>query len=242
LGHVVLGHFGFRVVSSRVGSGIRSFSIRFFQILNRIKSERIGQISRIKSDYAVMPPLLQTKVHRLFRDVFWSGKLSYVRRQASPCGPIETRLLQMIDNIKTVQTPHQLITVQKTRLKHSSSSSFRWSLTLIGRIFRSLPALSVIPPLIRLTSHPLPSSSIPRSIALAPFGLCFDLIVFRYEYFYRQRTEASSDGLPSPSNCICRCRNFRAAWIRLPLPSSTFPRHAVLLWKPKSNLPRLCKP
>jgi hypothetical protein len=48
----MLGHFEFQVVSGRVGSGIGSFSIRLFQFMSHVGSERVGQISRIGSDSA----------------------------------------------------------------------------------------------------------------------------------------------------------------------------------------------
>jgi hypothetical protein len=41
LNHLVLGHFGFRV-----GSGIESFNVELFRVLNRIRSERVGRFLR----------------------------------------------------------------------------------------------------------------------------------------------------------------------------------------------------
>jgi hypothetical protein len=43
----VFGHFGFRVVLSRVGSDIGSFSVRLFWIMDRIRSERVGRVCRM---------------------------------------------------------------------------------------------------------------------------------------------------------------------------------------------------
>jgi hypothetical protein len=40
--HLVLGHFGFSVVSSQVKLGIASFSVGSFQILNRIKLDHVS--------------------------------------------------------------------------------------------------------------------------------------------------------------------------------------------------------
>jgi hypothetical protein len=51
-GHLVLGHFGFWVVLCWIGSGIRSFSVRLFQILNCIRSGQVERVSRIGSDSA----------------------------------------------------------------------------------------------------------------------------------------------------------------------------------------------
>jgi hypothetical protein len=41
-GHLVSGHFGFRVVSGRVGLGIGSSSVGSFRISSRIRSGRVG--------------------------------------------------------------------------------------------------------------------------------------------------------------------------------------------------------
>jgi hypothetical protein len=40
-GHLVSGHFGYRVVSSQVGLGIGSSSVRSFQVSSRIRSGQI---------------------------------------------------------------------------------------------------------------------------------------------------------------------------------------------------------
>jgi hypothetical protein len=51
--HLVLGHFRFRVVSGRVGSGIRSFNIGLFRVMNHIRTEQVGRVSRIESNSAI---------------------------------------------------------------------------------------------------------------------------------------------------------------------------------------------
>jgi hypothetical protein len=50
-GHLVLGHFGFWIVSGRVGSGIRLFSVELFRIMNRIELERLGSDPATSSFY-----------------------------------------------------------------------------------------------------------------------------------------------------------------------------------------------
>jgi hypothetical protein len=51
-GHLVLGHFRFRIISGRVGSDIGSFSVGLFRVLSRIGSGRVGRVSRVRLDFA----------------------------------------------------------------------------------------------------------------------------------------------------------------------------------------------
>jgi hypothetical protein len=65
LGHLVSGHFGFRVVSGRVGLGIGSFSIGSFRVSGHIRSGRVGY--RIVSDQVRSDRVSDRSVSSYFR-------------------------------------------------------------------------------------------------------------------------------------------------------------------------------